>query len=170
MEIKVLTMSEKLWGDLLGLLRISEADFVPTLSSRFEGDDLDWKLTEYMKPKMNCHYVCVYDGDFLCGFTAISLNYIWKDHLETKEIPCTYIELTLIHPEKRSLGIANMIYNYIEEVFVVTYDVTLMLRRTWSTNLKQQHLYSKMGYELLDVIPNHRSNNVDTIIFYKNQK
>lgn len=109
--------------------------------------------------------------DTIVGFTSYKAK-VEMEHPETKEkVQAFLIRTTSIIPSHRNLGIAKRLYHHLEHILanyhMRKHGVQAILRRTWSTNKTQQHLYHKTGFKLWYKDIDGRSPGVHNLYYVK---
>lgn len=162
------------------LLCACDTEFTPPLSTRCidEKDCTDDNINtiiklgdkthtplNYFNFLIKNHFVLALSGDKLVGFSAFKPNTL-VDNNTTQE-RCNYVIMTCINPDYRGKGVGNALYRFFDSNLLTIVGCPIIMRRTWSTNEKQKHLYKKFGYELTKTIPNHRSEGVHSLYYSK---
>lgn len=158
-----------------------DKDFVPPLSSRngtgqknfssiSNGSGRDGektgesKPTEYFNKMIQQHFILALDeNNDVAGFLSFSIdNPILEDI--TRNI---YMSTACIRKKDRGKRISGEFYEYVEYKLPEEFKRDKILTRTWSTNEKQVHIFTKRGYKPVKVLPNDRGPGIDTIYFLK---
>lgn len=125
--------------------------YTPTLQERngvTTYKDLKESLFYYNKDRVNKGYVYIlaFDSDEkLVGFNCHILT-VRRIKGYTMEV--LDIGTTSVHPNHQNKGIGQSMYSLLEGLATEKYGVHALVRTTWSTNLRQIHLYRKNGFEL----------------------
>ncbi|MBQ7897105.1 MAG: GNAT family N-acetyltransferase [Clostridia bacterium] len=168
MEKKLLSEEEKIKyhrDEILEMMRISDKDFVPPLSSRtsttqsnLSGDGsggIELYFNEMIKQKV----LGAFEGDRLFGIVSFRENY------ETdiiKDLPNIYISTLFLHPDSRGRGVTKELYSYL---FFDLYKNSNIFTRTWSANVAHIKILDFFGFELFHRIENDRGDGIDTVYF-----
>ena len=167
MEKRILTEEEKIKyrEDILEMMRISDKDFVPPLSSRSSTTQsnlssntvggIELYFSEMIKQKV----LGAFEGDKLFGIVSFRENY------ETdivKDLPNIYISTLFLHPDSRGRGVTKQLYSYL---FFELYKDRNIFTRTWSTNSAHIKILDFFGFELFHRIENDRGEGIDTVYF-----
>lgn len=165
-ELSVIQDKEKTYmNEISDLIKRSDNEFVPPLSSRDSNSDNDLKnctnnnnILDYIDGIANQDFIVVVDNasNKLVGF----LSYVSK---VVYDINCNYISTIIVERNYRNKGIAGLLYRELSSISDKPITV-----RTWSTNEGQIHLLQKLGYKYLKVLKNARGNGIDTIYFCSN--
>ncbi len=173
MQLTILTDTQK-WqykNDILEIMNICDADFVPPLSSRSSTTQSDLKSGECNKDGILNYYTemakqdilaAIEDDGTLLGFVSYKQNY--QSEIVTKT-PNIYISTLMLHPRSRGKRLTNKMY---EHLFYDLYPDRAVFTRTWSTNDVHIKILSNFGITEFHRIKDDRGKGVDTIYFTKN--
>lgn len=167
MEKRILTEAEKIkyTKDILEMMKISDKDFVPPLSSRASTTQSDLSgggsggIELYFNEMIKQKVLGAFEGDKLFGIVSFRENY------ETdivKELPNIYISTLFLHPDSRGRGLTKELYSYL---FFDLYKSSNIYTRTWSTNIAHIKILSFFDFELFHRIENDRGQGIDTVYF-----
>lgn len=122
------------------------------------------KPTEYFNNMIQQYFILALDenGD-VAGFLSFKVDYAALDEIK-KSI---YMSTACIRKKDRGKRISGEFYEYVEYKLPEEYRRDAILTRTWSTNEKQMHIFTKRGYKPVKVLPNDRGAGIDTIYFLK---
>ena len=169
MEKRILTEAEKkkYSEDILEMMRISDKDFVPPLSSRTSTTQSDLSsessggIELYFNEMMKQKVLGAFEGEKLFGIVSFRENY------ETdiiKDLPNIYISTLFLHPDSRGKGVTKELYSYL---FFELYPESNIFTRTWSTNAAHIKILGFFGFDLFYSIKNDRGKGIDTVYFKK---
>lgn len=188
MEIKYLKPIELIkckdyMNNILDILVECDKEFVPPLSSRnstrqvdfnFKGIyDTDKKPIEYLKKITEQHNILVIQDGAVIAFMSYIYDYDRNEFFNKKNIDDinNYISTICVRKEFRSKGIAEKMYEYIENALPKDISSQYVSTRTWSTNISHINLLKKRNYENTHTIKNDRiledGTKVDTVYFCK---
>lgn len=156
MEIK--DYSEEQKQEVYRLLEEADNDFVPPISqsSGTFGDDFGSSggyFAEMLKEKI---VVADVAGEIV-GFIAFIPN-----HRLEGVGDCLYLTTGVVRRDFRGRGVGKKIAEYI--ISKETWNA--VCTRTWSTNEKSQRVLRSLGFEIFNVIKDHRGTGIDTY-YYK---
>lgn len=131
--------------------------YSPTLQARYKADTLEVlkeKVYQRMLERIGegyDFYLLYVDGEII-GFNnhRVAITEIYGTKYTTLEIGTT-----TVHVDKHNMGYGKYIYSYIEMDAKLRYNIEAVVRNTWSTNLKQLHLYHTFGYEEYIIYKNY---------------
>lgn len=138
---------EPVWN----ILCESNNDFVPPLSARYnDGGEEEFDLTKvkidrfptiYFNKIISLSFLIAFDDETgeVMGFTAFKHGYS-SDELHNFS-PLNYISTTCVSKKYRNKGVAQRLYQFLEEELPPSFRLPYIARRTWSTNYPQIHLY-----------------------------
>lgn len=186
MEIKYLEPIELIkhknyMNDILDILVECDKEFIPPLSSRnstrqtnFNYTETDTRPMEYFKMITQQNNILTIQDGVVIAFMSYIYNYD-KDEFFNKENVNdinNYITTICVRKEFRGKGLAEKMYEYIEDTLLKKIESPYISTRTWSTNIPHINLLKKRNYENTHTIKNDRSledgTKVDTIYFGKN--
>ena len=167
MEKRLLSEEEKIKysAEILEMMRISDKDFVPPLSSRSSTTQSNLSgegaggIELYFSEMIKQNVLGAFEGEKLFGIVSFRENY------ETdivKDLPNIYISTLFLHPESRGRGVTKQLYSYL---FFDLYKDRNIFTRTWSTNLAHIKILDFFGFELFHRIENDRGEGIDTVYF-----
>ena len=173
-EVKDEKYREQIWD----ILCECDKEFVPPLSSRndtkqknFLGTQKEGNITiednkpvEYFNNLIQQHFIIALDinGD-VAGFLSFKIDHDALDRIR-KNI---YMSTACIRKIDRGKKLSGKLYKFVESELLEEYKRELILTRTWSTNEKQMHIFKKLGYEIIETLPNDRGDGIDTVYFLK---
>lgn len=172
MQFTILTDNQKQQykNDIIEIMNICDADFVPPLSSRSSTTQSDLKAGEYDKngilnyySEMEKQYIlaAIEDDSTLLGFVSYKQNY--QSEIVTKT-PNIYISTLMLHPASRGKRLTSKMY---EHLFFNLYPDCRIYTRTWSTNAAHIKILSDFGITEFHRIKNDRGEGIDTVYFTK---
>jgi len=136
----------------------------PTGNKPIENEPTENKPTEYFNNMIQQHFILAIDeNDYVAGFLSFKIDYAALEEI-TKNI---YMSTACIRKKDRGKRISGEFYEYVEYKLPEEYRRDKILTRTWSTNEKQIHIFTKRGYKPVKVLPNDRGPGIDTIYFLK---
>jgi len=154
-------------ADVKELLRLSDKEFVPPLSSRDNTSQTDFlsDVKGSAEPVSYYNSICgqknflVLENNKVVGIMSYVQDYITDTTITN--IPNVYISTLIVHPDMRRRGIANMLYANI----LKKYESRYIFTRTWSTNVGHIRILSaRKFYEHLR-IDDDRGDGIDTVYF-----
>lgn len=157
------------------ITRIYQANnsfYTPTLRERMSVEtdtdvELYGKLLERTEERIAQGYIfyLIYLDGKLIGFNNHRLT---EQYIKGRTMSILEIGTTCINPDYHNMGIGSALYSLIDEDAHNLYKVEAVTRGTWSTNLRQCHLYEKHGYKkFLIKIDYYGLEGVDSISYYK---
>lgn len=175
MQFIVLTKSqkEKFKDDILKIMNICDADFVPPLSSRSSTTQSNLSINEYNENGILNYYnemekqdilAAIEDNGTLLGFVSYKQNYVSEIVTKTPNI---YLSTLMLHPLSRGKRLTSKMYEYL---FTHLYPNHHVYTRTWSTNAAHIKILSNFGITEFHRIKNDRGNGIDTVYFTKSPK
>ena len=170
MEIVILTpeTQKDIYPQVLEMLREADGDFVPPLSSRSSAAQQTLSETaprsngvqEYFSELQTQRFAAVYENGRVVAFVS------WKEDYTCeymKKLPNIYISTLIVRPQIRGKGVTTALYKKLFSHYKDRHIFT----RTWSTNHAHIRVLEKYGFSLLQILPNHRGNGIDTVYFAK---
>lgn len=170
-EVKFLTnyqvsQHEKYLKEIKEILISNNTSFIPSLFERIE---LDGTLEEKVNYRVNkrileeYHYILATYQNRVVGFTEMKLadSLVYNENLYAINVGTSAIAL-----EHQGKGIAKLLYNHLEEL-AVKFGVDVVVRSTWSLNIKQLKLYERFGYKEIARSHNERGEGNDLVKFCK---
>lgn len=145
--------------------------FVPALSDRHElNTRKDFPYSPhlphgYLHSIENNKFICVFDNNQLIAFLSFREADI-ELQLQLNS-PALYINTTCVRKDYHNQGIAKKLYSYVEHQLPESYQFPMIVRKTWSTNTTQIHLYEKTGFHLLKVVENDRGIGIHSLYYGK---
>lgn len=144
----------------------SNNDFIPNLYERidFEGtlkEKIDFRINERLS--QGYHYLLVFYKLEIVGFTEILFgdSLVYNQYLFGINVGTTTIRKSF-----QSKGIAKLLYSFLDNLAVES-KVNVVLRSTWSLNVRQLKLYERFGYTEIERIHNARGEGNDLLKFCK---
>lgn len=173
--LKVLTGLEVL--EQQGLIDIlveihssNNESYQPTLEERYGATDLlelKTKLKETVIARCDKGYgfIIAYEEDLPVGYT----NYVIKDKtIKGRNYRTLELGSTNVAKLFQNKGIGKSMYALLEGVGLEQHYVTAITRITWSTNLRQCHLYAEFGYRVyIREYSYYGTEGLDRLHFYK---
>ncbi len=173
MHFRILTDADKsrYRGSLVLMLKISDKDFVPPLSTRSSTTQSDLKggsssedgLLSYYEEMNKQHILGVFDEQELIGFVSFRENYT-SSEIGENTLPNIYLSTLVLNPSARG---KNLTYRMYEYLFDTLYPNSSVYTRTWSTNFAHIKILSKFDFEEFIRKPNDRGDGIDTVYFRK---
>lgn len=165
------TDKDKFKADLLQMLKNSDKDFVPPLSSRRSTTQSDFSLSggsedgilNYYNEMNNQQILGVLDEDKLIAFVSYKEDYL-SEQVTGGKLPNIYVSTLLLKPEARGKHLTYRIYDYL---FNTLYPNSSVFTRTWSTNIAHIKILDKFGFENYITKVNDRGDGIDTVYFRK---
>ncbi len=161
---------EQYKNDILEIMQICDADFVPPLSSRSSTTQSNLKPGEYNKDGIMNYYTemekqdilaAIDDDGTLLGFVSYKQNYM--SDIVTKT-PNIYLSTLMLHPASRGRRLTKRMYEYL---FYELYPDRKIFTRTWSTNNAHIKILSDFGITEFHRIKDDRGEGIDTVYFTK---
>lgn len=155
-------------NDMLEIMKICDADFVPPLSSRSSTTQSDLKAGEYDENGIAKYYTemekqqilaAIEDDGRLLGFVSYKEDYL--SDIVTKT-PNIYLSTLMLHPDARGKRLTNRMY---EHLFCELYPDRSIFTRTWSTNAVHIKILSNFGISEFHRIKDDRGEGIDTVYF-----
>lgn len=158
-------------------------EFVPPLSSRESSaqNDLDIRGDEsggagesdggsrnpvsYFGEMKGQNFVLALNDSRVAGFLTFRHRYECKFLREIG--PSNYVTTIGVKRKLRGQGIASRMYDYLVNQLPSGYRLDYISTRTWSTNHAHISILEKKGFEVVERLPNHRGEGIDTIYFAK---
>lgn len=149
------------------ILVANNNDFIPSLYDRIEYDGtLEEKVSFQMKGKLEegYHYIlALNESNEIVGFTEVKEG---VSLVHNEDLRALNVGTSAIHKDLQGKGVAKMLYSFLDNL-AIEFNVDVVVRRTWSTNIRQLKLYDKFGYEEIERIPNLRGEGIDSVRFCK---
>lgn len=167
--LRLKRLTKKYQDDVWKLLSDADGEFIPPLSSREKTTqaallpgkgDARGPVSYFEQMIRQAFILAVKDGR-VNGF----LTYI-PDHvllIDGREVTCNYISTIVVEPESRKQGLTRRMY---DELFRISKG-RKVATRTWSTNDAHLSLLKKMGFQLINTIPDDRGPGIDTVYYLK---
>ena len=170
MEIRILSAEEQkgIYPEVLEMLQEADGDFVPPLSSRnsatqqtlTEAKTRSTGVQEYFLELQAQRFAVVCENGQVIAFVSWKEDYTCE-YME--KLPNIYISTLIVRSQARGKGVTTALY---EKLFA-HYKDRYIFTRTWSTNFAHIRVLEKYGFSLLQTLPNHRGNGIDTVYFAK---
>jgi ribosomal protein S18 acetylase RimI-like enzyme len=158
---------------IMALLLETDHEFLPSLSSkrtRWGKEKTQEDLLEiYLEQKKNENqFILAFDGDKVVAF----LNFVPRYYLGIagNYSLSHYIDTISVSKDYRNKGIANALYDYIENDLPEEASCNFLTVSTWSTQETQKHILEKKGYELLEVVEHARERDIHTLFYGKRRQ
>ena len=169
MEKRILTEAEKIKysEDILEMMRISDKDFVPPLSSRTSTTQSDLSgsgnggIELYFQEMIKQKVLGAFEGERLFGIVSFREDY---ESDVVKDLPNIYISTLFLHPDSGGKGVRKELYSYL---FYDLYPERSVFTRTWSTNAAHIKILDFFKFDLFCRIENDRGEGIDTVYFKK---
>lgn len=150
-------------------------EFVPPLSARESSSQSnlnDNQQSEIMEPvsyfkelKKQQFIIALSEEEEVQGFMSFKHRYSCQ---ELAEIGVSnYITTIGVKEKFRKQGLAQKMYDYIENLLPKEYQLNYITTRTWSTNNIHINILEQRGYAKVNVLKDHRGQGIDTIYFAK---
>lgn len=173
MQFILFTESEKQLykNDIIEMMKESDQDFVPPLSSRNSTTQKDLKggessieglLSYYSQMNTQCILGAICDGELL-GFVSFKENYD-NDVIAKCDFPNVYLSTLIVKKAARGKKLTVRLY---EHLFEQLYPNANIFTRTWSTNAAHINILGKFGFSLIKTIKDDRGVGIDTVYFAK---
>ncbi len=166
------SLSERQKEDIWELLKITDREFFPSLSSRNNtvqkdldgpGFTTETEPTNYFKALLNQSFLLYEKDGHIKGFISFIDDYS-SDIAEGSA--CVYISTVVVIPSERQKGITQKMYGYL---FKGRKGASI-LTRTWSENGSHIHILKKLGFNLVKRIPDDRGEGIDTVYYMRRGK
>lgn len=141
-------------------------NFSPTLFERINHPGSLKEKVEFAiqnKLKDNYHYILAIKKNVVVGFTEFKEDETIHEGNIKKSLN---VGMSAVHKDLHGKGVAKLLYTFLDELATV-YNVDMISRKTWSTNLRQLMLYEKFGYIETERIKDFRGKGIDSISFCK---
>lgn len=172
MEIKITDRQEqsRYYDEILKLLSASDEEFVPPLSARCSTTQKDLSQKEktgqgvlqYFENMKEQRIMVATEADKLLAFVSFREDYT-NEEISEKDFPNIYISTLIVSPEGRGKRLAQSMYKVLFE----KYKSANIFTRTWSANTAHIAILSKLQFETLKVLKDHRGKGIDTVYFVK---
>ena len=162
-------LNEQQKKDIFWLLKESDNDFIPPLSTRsdtrhkFNGKQ-NGSLVKFYEEIIKESFLLLLNNGKVEGFFSFL-----KDHyLELKEqiIKCDYITTILIDSKSRNKGYTKKMYN----AFLNQRKGRNVATRTWSLNYAHMHILDSLGFKLVQTDKDDRGVNIDSVYYLRKPK
>ena len=187
MEIKYINPSnlakqENYINDILDILTECDKEFIPSLSSRSSTEQTDFitienkninnKPLKYLNKVVEQNNILVIDNGTIIAFMSFIHNYksefFNNDNFQDIN---NYISTICVRKNFRNQGIAEILYEYIENNLPKDIKSQYVSTRTWSTNIPHISLLKKRNYEITHISKDDRAlpngDKIDTFYFGK---
>ena len=175
MHLKVLDCKDKnrYSSDIKEILRASDKDFVPPLSSRKStldktfsnlsqtADGIEFYFKEMAKQEV---LAAIEDGKII-GFVSYILDFS-NEYISESDLPNIYVSTLVLSEQARGKGLTKKIYSHL---FFDLYPERTVFTRTWSTNLAHTKILFNFGFLELYRKENDRGAGIDTV-YYRKEK
>lgn len=174
MIIRILAKQEQesIYTDAYEMLAAADNEFVPPLSSRSSSTQKNLlnttqnnSIAQYFEQLKKQRFAAAFEDGVLIAFVSYKENYSC-DEIPPEECPNIYISTLVVSPKARGKGVTKALYS---RLFSEYANVNIFTR-TWSTNVAHIKILQNYGFEILQVLENHRGNGIDTIYFKKTKK
>lgn len=153
--------------DINEILMSTNNDFIPSLHDRIKHDGtLKEKVLFRTNERLNegYQYILALDKvNKVVGFTEVQEKF---DLVNGASIRYLSIGTSAIHKELQGQGIAKLLYSYLDNLAILK-EVDMVVRHTWSSNLRQLTLYKKFGYVEIECLENVRGEGIHSLKFCK---
>jgi len=164
------------------ILVMCNDEFIPPLNTRkttvqkelSETTSFEQTPQSYFREVIDQQNIIAFDGEMVVAF--MSFKYNFKDNVFSAVINGkvnNYISTICTHKNYRKLGIAQALYDYVENTLPIEFASKYVSTRTWSTNNSHINLLLRRDYVLVKKIPNDREFNsvkYDSVYFYRENK
>lgn len=176
MELRILTAEDRVrYHDrILEMMKESDKDFVPPLSTRFSpkqtvftgGEGTEEGLITYMQSMMKETMLAAFEGDLLLGFITFVEN-MTTDYFGEDTLPNIYLCTLVVSRAARGKNLTRTLYSHL---FYERYAERSIFTRTWSTNGAHIHILDGYGFSELHRKPDDRGPGIDTVYFSLRRK
>ena len=189
------TISEKYRDQIYKMIEDADTEFVPHLSKRSsttqqvlsdddpeEGESkerggtgsivFDRKSDFKKKADVSSYYenvlrqsaiLAIDEEDRVCGFMSFIPHHDVEMGSSNKLEDVLYLSTLIVDKKMRRMGISRRMY----ETLFASFPDRRIVTRTWSTNDGHLPLLKRLGFQLLEVIPNDRGEGIDTVYYGK---
>lgn len=164
---------------LVNLLLTTDQEFFPPLSYRNSTRDQIFDDTKtinhssdiepYISAIRKQKNILALEDNQVCGFLSFIHDYR-DETLGSEYAVNNYVSTICVNPQHRRLGIANLLYRYLEKSLPDSIKSKYITTRTWKDNFRHINLLTQRNYCLVHRIANHRKYNdiiTDTVYFAK---
>lgn len=170
---------EHLRAPIIELLTEADEEFVPPLSSRTsttqvfgDGERSAAQVGEGVEPYFEgltgqSLIACTDDGGTLAGLMSFRPGFEHESFLAN---PSAYISTIIVRKSQRRQGLTMAMYGTILDPDFVTKaapQAGSVSTRTWSSNTDHLGILERLGFELVEEIPNDRGPGIATLYFEK---
>ncbi len=172
MEFVLLNDEQKkaYYQDILHMMELSDADFVPPLSQRcsttqqtLTGDGMGGSVKAYLDEMIDQPILGAVEEGRLLGFISFKENYT-TDGITEQDLPNIYLSTLVLHPDARGKGLTKKLYTHL---FFELYPAVNIFTRTWSTNAPHIKILYFFEFEEIKRLTNHRGAGIDTVYYAK---
>lgn len=162
---------EQYKNDIIEMMKESDQDFVPPLSSRnsttqkcLKGGEstIEGLLSYYAQMNAQSILGAVLDGELL-GFVSFKENYS-SDVISEENFPNIYLSTLIVKKAARGQRLTVRLYEYL---FNELFPDKNIFTRTWSTNAAHINILGKFGFSLIKTLKDDRGQGIDTVYFAK---
>lgn len=175
-ELKIVLMlneqmvkEERYIREAKDVLLSNNNDFIPTLFERIEyPGTLEEKINYAINTKLEngYNYILAIEEDKVVGFT----EFVEGEFLHEEKVKSSLnVGQSAVHKSAHGKGIGKLLYEVLDNT-ALYFNAEIVVRKTWSTNLKQLSLYNRFGYAETSRVKNLRGEGVDSITFFKEFK
>ncbi len=169
-SISDIEIKKQIWE----LICETDNEFVPPLSYRISTTEKNFTSRAAKKNKPLDYFENLRKQNFIIGTNKIKNLYGFMSFIngfENENIknfcPCNYISTICVFNKFRGLGLANQLYDFIENSIPRQKILKYITTRTWSKNEIHIRLLYKRKYFLAKKISNARGQGIDTLYFAK---
>lgn len=162
----IINENENYLSQIKEIMKKSNNDFIPNLFDRIiEGDTLDDKINNRILDRLSkdYHYILVFEDEKIIGFTEIKIG---DSELNGEILFGINVGTTVIDKDNQGRGVAKLLYTKLDEL-ALEFKVDVVLRSTWSLNLRQLKLYDTFGYTEVGREVNARGEGNDLLKYCK---
>ena len=156
--------------DVWNILVETDKEFVPPLSARngtTQANLINVESTgipkEYFDVLMEQYFIYIVEDNHVVAF----LSYRRDHHVTYDGLDITgdYVSTVATTRLSRNKGYLQLLY----KTLFSSRKGHKFITRTWSTNDSHIHILKKLGFKLIDSIKNDRGENIDTVIYMKEE-
>jgi len=165
------SLTERQKNDVWELIKASDTEFVPPLSSRVDTTQTDLhgksekkEPTEYFESLLEQSFVLSVEDGRVIGFLSFRPDHRLKNE-HGLDLICNYVSTIIVAKDQRRKGYTENMYR----ALIRSTRGKTIATRTWSQNTAHILLLEKLGFELLMRIPDDRGEGIDTVYYAKGE-
>jgi ribosomal protein S18 acetylase RimI-like enzyme len=155
---------EQYSNDIWELIKGSNNDFVPPLSTRYSTCQKDMKTDQSKADEPILYFELLKSQSFILAIennTAIGLLSFIPDKEMESGLKGNYITTIIVDKNYRNHGITKRMY---DKLFEISHNKSI-ITRTWSTNYTHIHILKELNFKLIKEIENDRGNGINTVYY-----